>query len=127
MQILLVDNDPLSQQVINRFLSSQGYEVTIASTGKDALSLARSRNFALVLIELHLPDQDSSDLLEFLRRQPTYANSPMIALSSLGEVQRRWAYEDGFDEYLAKPIDFDELLGTVRRHLGENLERALGA
>jgi CheY-like chemotaxis protein len=126
MKILLVDDNLLIQQVICRFLMGQGYTVIVTSNTRDALSLARMQHYDLFLIDLHLFDHDDLDLLAALRNHPGYAGSPIVAISGLGEEQRLRAYQDGFNGYLAKPIDLDELLDTVSQFCGVRMERALG-
>lgn len=127
MKILLVDDNPLIQQVISRFLMGQEYSVFVASSAHDALSFAESQRYDLFLIDLHLSDEDGVDLLKTLRSRPQYAAVPAIAISGLGEEQRLRAHLDGFNGYLAKPIDLDELLGIVQHFHSLHTERVLGA
>ncbi len=126
MQVLLVDDNPLMQQVISRFLMSQGYSVTVAQTGEEALELARREDCRLLVIDMRLPDQDGPDLLSALRREPGLAGCPAIAVSGLGEDDRDRTVQAGFDAFLAKPIDLDELLVAVRRYLNKGAMRAVG-
>lgn len=125
MQVLLVDDNPLMQQVISRFLVSQGYSVTVAETGEEALTMARREICKLFVIDMRLPDQDGTELLATLRREPGVGRCPAIAVSGLGEDDREKTISAGFDSFLAKPIDLDELLEVVRRHVGNQM-RAVG-
>jgi two-component system, cell cycle response regulator DivK len=117
MQVLVVDDNPLMQQVISRFLMSQGYSVAVARNGEDALALARAETPQLLLIDMRLPDQDGPDLLVALRREPGLHGRPAIAVSGLGEDDRERTVEAGFDGFLAKPLDLDELLAAVQRYV----------
>lgn len=119
MQILLVDDNPLMQQVINSFLVSHGYSVAIAATGQDALAVISDEVCRLLMIDMRLPDQDGPDLLVILRQLPGMAHCPAIAVSGLGEEDRERTVAAGFDMFLAKPIDLDELLATVQRYVGQ--------
>jgi CheY-like chemotaxis protein len=125
MQVLLVDDNPLMQQVISRFLVSQGYSVAVARNGEDALELARHEPCQLLLIDMRLPDQDGPELLAVLRREPELRSCPAIAVSGLGEDDRERTVVAGFQAFLAKPIDLDELLSTVRRYV-DNDARVFG-
>lgn len=127
MLVLLVDDNPLMEQVICRFLTSQGYDVIVAHNARDALKLVETYHPDLLLIDLLLPDQDGPDLLHLLRNRPGYATCPAIAMSGMGEEKRALSQQAGFSDYLTKPIDLDELLDTVRRHLNGGLEQVLGA
>jgi CheY-like chemotaxis protein len=126
MQVLLVDDNPLMQQVISRFLMSQGYSVAVAQTGEEALELVRGEGFRLLVIDMRLPDQDGPDLLTALRREPGLDGCPAIAVSGLGEDDRERTLSAGFDAFLAKPIDLDELLAAVRRYVSRGAMRAVG-
>jgi CheY-like chemotaxis protein len=121
MQVLLVDDNPLMQQVISRFLVGQGYSVLVAQTGEEALALARRDGCQLFVIDMRLPDQDGADLLATLRREPELGRCPAIAVSGMGEDDREKTLQAGFDAFLAKPIDLDELLEVVRHQAGRNL------
>lgn len=121
MHVLLVDDNPLMQQVISRFLVGQGYTVAVAQTGEEALALARREPFQLMVIDMRLPDQDGPDLLVALRGLPGLEGCPAIAVSGLGEDDRDQMVAAGFELFLAKPIDLDELLEAVRRHLGNEM------
>jgi two-component system cell cycle response regulator DivK len=126
MQVLLVDDNPLMQQVISRFLMSQGYSVAVAQTGEEALELARRESCRLLVIDMRLPDQDGPELLTALRREPGLASCPAIAVSGLGEDDRDRTLAAGFEDFLAKPIDLDELLAAVRRYVNRGAMRAIG-
>ncbi len=126
MKIMLVDDNPLIQQVISLFLTSQGNSVDVAASASDALSLAHDQRYDLLLIDLHLIDQGGADLLATLRQQPEYARIPAIAISGMGEEHRLYAQQDGFNHYLAKPIDLDELLVLINGCRGTSSERIFG-
>lgn len=126
MQVLLVDDNPLMQQVISRFLMSQGYSVAVAQTGEEALDVARREPFRLYVIDMRLPDQDGPDLLQAMRSDPQLVRCPAIAVSGLGEDDRERTVVAGFEAFLAKPIDLDELLAAVRHFVDHSAVRALG-
>lgn len=117
MQVLVVDDNPLMQQVISRFLVSQGYSVAVARNGEEALDLARAATPRLLLLDMRLPDQDGPELLAALRREPALRACPAIAVSGLGEDDRERTVAAGFDAFLAKPLDLDELLAAVQRYV----------
>jgi CheY-like chemotaxis protein len=126
MQVLLVDDNPLMQQVISRFLVSQGYTVAVAESGEEALAAVRREACRLFVIDMRLPDQDGPDLLVALRQEPGLAACPAIAVSGLGEEDRERTVVAGFDTFMAKPLDLDELLSTVRRYVDDGVVRTLG-
>jgi CheY-like chemotaxis protein len=126
MQILLVDDNPLMQQVIGRYLEAQGYSVGVAADGAEALELAQRTAFQLFVIDMRLPDQNGPEILAALRGLPGQGGRPAIAVSGLGEEERARTVAAGFDVFLAKPIDLDDLVSAVQRLFGAGAAQAVG-
>ena len=126
MDILLVDDNPLMQQLMERFLGDLGYIVAVAGRADEAIALARSRAPVLVLLDMHLPDLDGPDLLKALRGLPGCATMPAIAMSGMDEGAMPPVRAAGFIDYLTKPIDLDLLEATVIRHIGDRKIRSIG-
>ena len=126
MDILLVDDNPLMQQLIARFLGDLGYHVGVAGRADEAVALARSTPPHLFMIDMHLPDLDGPDALRALRAVPGCADMPAIAISGMDEHDARHVLSQDFAEYLTKPIDLDVLQETVVRHLGAGQARSVG-
>ena len=126
MDILLVDDNPLMQQLIARFLGDLGYEVGIAGRAEDAIELARSAPPRLFLIDMHLPDLDGPDALRALRKLPACASTPAIAISGLDEDEARHVVTDDFAEFLIKPVDLDVLQASIERCIANGLTRLNG-
>jgi two-component system, cell cycle response regulator DivK len=126
MRILLVDDNPLMQQVISGYLELQGYEVAVAGEGAQALALARRQAFQLYVIDMRLPDQDGPEILAALRELPGPGRRPAIAVSGLGEEERARTMKAGFDAFMAKPLDLDDLVSAVRHFLAADSAQAVG-
>ena len=126
MDILLVDDNPLMQQLIARFLGDLGYRVEVAGRADEAIVLARAAPPGLFMIDMHLPDLDGPDALVALRALPGCATTPAIAISGLDEDEARHVLTKDFAEYLIKPVDLDVLQATVQRHLNDGIARSIG-
>ena len=126
MDILLVDDNPLMQQLIARFLGDLGYRIGIAGRADEAISLARTTPPGLFMIDMHLPDLDGPEALQVLRTLPGCAAVPAIAISGLDEDEARHVMTNDFAEFLVKPVDLDVLQQTVERHLSAGFARSLG-
>ena len=126
MDILLVDDNPLMQQLMERFLGDLGYTVAVAGRADEALALAQGSPPALVLLDMHLPDLDGPELLKALRVLPKCATTPAIAMSGMDEGAMPPVRAAGFIDYLSKPIDLDLLETTVARHIGDRNVRSIG-
>jgi len=112
-RILVVDDDPHFLRVLARILSGENFLVTSAAAACDALDLLREAKFDLVISDLRMPECDGLSFLEALRGSGNTV--PVIILTAYGEVDTYLAAMNaGATEYLNKPIQFDELLKTVR-------------
>ena len=126
MDILLVDDNPLMQQLLVRFLGDLGYNVVAVGRADEAIALARTEAPALFLLDMYLPDLDGPDALQALRKIPGCAATPAVAMSGLDESAIRPAMLNDFAAYLSKPIDLDLLEATVAQHLGSQNARSVG-
>ena len=126
MDILLVDDNPLMQQLIARFLGDLGYQVGVAGRADEAIALARGTPPLLLMIDMHLPDLDGPEALHALRALPGCAEMPAIAISGMDEDDARHILTKDFAEYLIKPIDLDVLQATIVRYLGDDCARSVG-
>jgi CheY-like chemotaxis protein len=117
VEILLVDDNLLIQQVIDRYLSSLGYRVIVAGSAAEALDYARHATPGLMIIDMHLPDKDGPEALDDLRALPSCANVPAIGMSGMDEAETAARRIGQFSEYLTKPVDLDVLETTVRKYL----------
>lgn len=114
--ILVVDDSPETTEMLGKLLELEGAFVDSARSGKEALEIARRKNFDLVISDISMPEMDGYELLKKLRTIPAMAEIPAVALTGYGrsnDIDR--ALEEGFAEHLTKPLDLDELLLIVRR------------
>jgi len=119
LRILLVDDNVDAVHTLQPFLSSAGHQVEVAYSAGDAFELARLAAPDACLLDIGLPDFDGNELARRLRRLPQAAGSTLVAMTGYGRQQdRETALAAGFDHYLVKPIDTDQLaaiLATVAR------------
>jgi CheY-like chemotaxis protein len=109
--ILLVEDNKINQDLAREILMNAGLKVTVADNGKEALEILEQASFFAVLMDLRMPVMDGIDAIKHIRANSHLAHLPVIALSAgvlKNEVEE--ALASGFDHYLSKPVDFDELL-----------------
>ena len=119
MDILLVDDNALMQQLMERFLNDLGYSVAVAGRADEAIEIARRDAPALFLLDIRLPDLDGPEALVALRALPGCATTPAIAMSGMDESVVHPKLISDFVAYLPKPIDFDRLEALAAQHLGD--------
>jgi len=126
VRVLVVDDEPLIVEMLSMGLGYEGFDVSIARTGPEALEEAWSTKPHLVVLDIMLPGMDG---LEVCRRLRARGDAGIIMLTARGEVEDRIAgLDNGADDYLAKPFTFGELMARVRavlRRRGINLQQML--
>ena len=122
VRVLVVDDSPLVREGIRAVLEGYGREAGLTVVGEaasvaEALTRAAQDNPDLVLMDIRLPDMDGVEALSRLRMDERTAAIPVLAVTAQamkGDSER--FKEAGFDGYLSKPVDIDELLTTVEQH-----------
>ena len=116
-QILVVEDNEKSMKLLRDVLRTTGYRTLEASTGGQALVLAATHGPALVLMDIRLPDMSGFEALSRLRMDARTASIPVLAVTAQAmKGDRERLAEAGFDGYLSKPVDINELLTTVEQH-----------
>jgi two-component system cell cycle response regulator DivK len=116
-RVLIVEDNEKNMKLVRDILQAMGYEPLEATTGEEALVVAAESAPALVLMDIQLPDLDGAEALRRLRSDERTAGIPVLALTAQAmEGDRERFLAAGFDGYLSKPIDIDELIATVQRY-----------
>lgn len=128
MDKIFVIDDSLSVCIaIEKMLGGQGFEVTTARSGEQALELLRSRRPDLVICDLVLPDLDGTEICAYVRSQPRLASTPVIAISGLVDARViAGAERSGALRVIKKPFSSEELLDVVRTALADPVAAAGG-
>ena len=120
LKILVVDDEPPIRKLLRMGLTTQGYDVLEAPSGKAAIELM-ARKPDLVILDLGLPDMAGLELLRTLRAGNEAV--PIVVLSSRGdEAGKVQALDGGADDYVTKPFGMDELLARMRAALRHQLQ-----
>ena len=116
MHVLLVDDNADITGMLSLLLEAQGYRVSTAGTGAEALRCLEAQGADVVLCDLGLPDIDGAELAQRLRAQPAWAELPLVALTGRGgDDDRAETAAAGFDAHLVKPVAGAELARTLAR------------
>jgi CheY-like chemotaxis protein len=124
-EVLLVEDDPVSQQVVEHLLSRLGHSVTTVATGHDALEACDRRLFDLVLLDGQLPDMTGTDVVRELRARElrTQQHQAIVALTATATAaDRARCLAAGMNGYLSKPTTMAELAATIDHWLAAPTE-----
>ncbi|GAM10862.1 transcriptional activator protein CzcR [Geobacter sp. OR-1] len=112
MKILVVDDEVKLVKLLKTGLVENGYRVDVAYDGNDALELATTTGYDIIILDIMLPGMDGREILRILREQNIM--TPVIFLSALDQINDRIkGLQLGADDYLIKPFAFAELLARI--------------
>ena len=113
LSILIVEDDITFSLMLTTWLGKKGFVVRSSSSVSDAKRRLGEEAFDLVISDLRLPDSDGIDLLKWLKS--THPSLPLIMMTSYAEIQTAvQAMKLGAADYIAKPLNPDELLGKIK-------------
>jgi len=118
LRILVAEDNPVNQRLSVRMLEKMGHLVAVAQTGKEALDALRAARFDLVLMDLQMPEMDGFAATREIRmaEQDGQDRLPVIAMTAHAmKGDREECLEAGMDDYLAKPINSEELCQVIER------------
>lgn len=116
--ILAVDDSTSMRQMVAFTLKGAGYEVTEAADGQQALDIAKTRSFDMVLSDVNMPIMDGIELIKNLRAMPSFKFTPILMLTTEAGTEKKMEGKSaGATGWIVKPFNPDQLLNTVNRVL----------
>jgi CheY-like chemotaxis protein len=117
-EILVVDDDIISQNILKATLSQAGYTVFASSSGEEALKIAKENRPDAIILDIMMPGIDGGEVANVLRNKEETKNVPIIFLSSLlSEKEEEFNKKKGLISFLSKPFARDKLLNEIGRYL----------
>ena len=119
-KILITEDSSVIQNLIARILRMQSYDVSMAKDGETALDLFKKNEYDLVFMDLNIPKVDGMECVRTIRQMEDKkkAGTPIIAITgnafnfSVGDFKAL-----GFNDYVAKPIDFDQMMVSLKQQI----------
>jgi len=118
-RILLVEDNPANQKVIKAFLEQAGYPCDVAATGAQALNLVHKSEYALILMDLRIPNLDGITAASALRQ--TGCDVPIIALTASARPDdEKRCVEAGMNDFMTKPFSKADFEQVIQKYLKPN-------
>lgn len=118
LKVLLAEDNLVNQRLAVRMLEKMGHRVTVAQTGREVLETLRSENFDLVLMDVQMPEMDGFEAAREIRNGELerHEHMPVIAMTAHAmKGDREDCLQAGMDDYVAKPINREELRQAIER------------
>lgn len=117
--ILVVDDDLIILDIIEKVLSASGFLVELATNGKKAIEKMKNISPCLILTDVHMPEMDGFELINWLRSNEKYSKTPVLVMTG---VEKEISKFDSFliSDYIAKPFSTKILANTITNMLNEN-------
>lgn len=117
--ILAVDDSASMRQMVCFTLKGAGHEVIEASDGEEALRVAKTKTFNLILTDVNMPKMDGIALTRELRKLPNYRFTPILTLTTESTPEKKLEGKNaGATGWIVKPFNPEQLVSTVKRVLG---------
>lgn len=126
--ILVVEDSPINQRILQNLLRKEGYTVRIAGHGREALAKVREEQPDLIVLDILMPEMDGLELCRLLKEQALTRDVPVIFISSLDNTADKLSgFAAGGVDYITKPFHPGEVLARISTHLKLcRLQRQLG-
>jgi CheY-like chemotaxis protein len=116
MTVLVVEDDEDSRDLLRYIIESFGAKAVLADDGSEAIAKMSGIKVDLVLCDLVMPRLDGFRFIEWLRHDPRFSRTPVIAVTALGtDADYRKTWDAGFNGHLVKPIDYETVTAQLER------------
>lgn len=117
IEILLVEDDKISQLAVRTWLSDKGHKIIVAENGKIAVDYLQENSVDIILMDVHMPEMDGVEATKFIKEN-NLSNAPIIGMTaSVMNDERKTYIEAGMDVLVEKPVNFENLMGLVKNKL----------
>ncbi len=119
--VLVIDDDPRVREMLQRFLTKEGFRVASAASGEEGLRLARELRPMAITLDVLMPGTDGWSVLAALKADPDMADIPVILLTMVDD--KNLGYALGASDYLTKPVDRGRLVAILQKYRREGTSR----
>jgi len=115
-KILVVDDSITEREMMKKSLEEEGYSVTGAKDGEEALEILKKEKFDCILLDVIMPKKNGFQVCREIKKDEFTKDIPVILVTSKGqESDMFWGKKQGADDYIVKPFKMEELISVVKR------------
>ncbi len=120
LKVLIVEDSRATREMLAAAVQTLGpVEVHTVVSGFEALKMLPRHRFALIITDLNMPDINGLELINFVKKNPHYRDTPLVVVTTEGRDQdRARGLQLGANEYIVKPFDPQQIVELVKRYLG---------
>ena len=119
-KVLLVEDDASARRLLEFTMQQEGFEVCMAADGKQALETAQAEQPDVIVMDVMMPVMGGFEATLRLKEIPTTSHIPILVLTAKGHpADREYSLMAGADDYLAKPVEPQEIVEHVRKLIGQ--------
>ncbi|HYI14306.1 MAG TPA: response regulator [Thermomicrobiales bacterium] len=120
LRVLIVEDEKPIRELLNDFLSDEGYDTLLAENGQRGVDIARAEQPDLILMDLMLPLLDGFAAMRALKEDPQTRGIPVVVMSANSVLLMHLSHQLLADETLRKPFDLDQVLQVIESRIGIN-------
>ncbi|MCD9023223.1 MHYT domain-containing protein [Cohnella silvisoli] len=123
VSILLIDDEPVNQQLMRRYLAKEGWTLAFAESGQEGLRLSKQLRPKVICLDILMPSMDGWSVLSALKSDPELADIPVVITSMTDDKQL--GYSLGASEFLTKPLHKERLVSVMDKYISNRADHAV--
>ncbi|HIW34667.1 MAG TPA: response regulator [Candidatus Paenibacillus intestinavium] len=123
VSILLIDDEPFNRQLMERYLSKEGWKLAFAENGQEGLLLAKKLRPKVICLDILMPSMDGWSVLLSLKADPELSGIPVVIWSMTSDKQL--GYTLGASEFLMKPVQREQLINVLDKYVSNRIDHSI--
>ncbi len=116
-KILVVDDSDDTREMMAKLLELESFDVITAEDGRVGFNVAQNEHPDLIITDINMPNLNGIEMIKLIRQEPEFGKVPIMAITAYGSGIAAEALEAGANQATTKPIEFDSLIGGIKRLL----------